>query len=253
VAFAGLEHSINRPVKFYSSGMKMRLGFAVNAYLEPDILIVDEVLSVGDADFQRKCLLRMAEVQEQGTTLIYVSHDLATVEAMCARAIWLLDGQVAADGPTNETLAVYRKSLHAVHDDHDSQSSIRVGEARVAGPDGGETARSFLPVSITIPVLGEFATGARVTLGVAEGGSNPIFTVDQVVDLRAKRPIQVTIPNLPLPQGTYTIWLAIECSHGGPSLAWTTVGSLSVEGVHLAPPVSGVVRPAPVAVEAEWA
>jgi ABC-type polysaccharide/polyol phosphate transport system ATPase subunit len=252
VAFAGLEQSIDRPVKFYSSGMKMRLGFAVNAYLEPDVLIVDEVLAVGDAEFQRKCLARMAEVQQQGTTLIYVSHDLATVEAMCSRAIWLLNGEVATDGPTHDTLASYRGSLHAAQGQANAPSSITVGDVRVVGPDGGETARSFLPVTITIAVEGDVATGSRVTIGVAEGGSNPIFTLDQSMDLHSGQPIEVTIPNLPLPEGTYLIWLGIEGAHGGPGLAWTAVGVMPVEGVNLGPPLAGVVRPAPIAVEAVW-
>ncbi len=87
VEFAGLESAVDRQVKFYSSGMQMRLGFAVAAYLEPDVLLVDEVLAVGDAAFQQRCLERMRQVLSQGTTLVFVSHDLAAVEATCANAV----------------------------------------------------------------------------------------------------------------------------------------------------------------------
>ena len=94
VAFAELEDAIDRQVKYYSSGMQMRLGFGVAAFLEPDVLLVDEVLAVGDAAFQQRCLDRMRYVLSQGTTLIFVSHDLAAVEATCTQGIWLHNGEV---------------------------------------------------------------------------------------------------------------------------------------------------------------
>src|SRR5579884_3845041 len=108
VAFADLEHAINRQVKFYSSGMQMRLSFAVAAFLDPHILLVDEILAVGDAVFQERCLGLMKDVLAQGTTLVYVSHDLSTVEAMCRRAIWLDQGRVREDGPVAHVLHAYR-------------------------------------------------------------------------------------------------------------------------------------------------
>ena len=94
VEFAGLGDAVNRQVKFYSMGMQMRLGFSIAAFLEPDVLLVDEVLSVGDASFQQKCLNQIGKVVRQGTTLLYVSHDLASVEASCERALWLADAVV---------------------------------------------------------------------------------------------------------------------------------------------------------------
>src|SRR5438067_11809037 len=108
VDFAQLEDAIDRQVKFYSSGMQMRLGFAVAAFLEPDILLVDEVLAVGDAAFQQRCLERMRQVLADGTTLVFVSHDLATMEATCTRGLWLRDGLLVQDGPVREVLAGYR-------------------------------------------------------------------------------------------------------------------------------------------------
>src|SRR3954447_13748875 len=111
VEFAEVEDAIDRQVKFYSSGMQMRLGFAVAAFLEPDVLLVDEVLAVGDASFQQRCLERMRHVLSQGTTLLYVSHDMASVESLCRRAVWLDDGIIRATGPTADVLASYRVGL----------------------------------------------------------------------------------------------------------------------------------------------
>ncbi len=111
VAFAEVEDAIDRQVKFYSSGMKVRLGFAVAAFLEPKILIVDEVLAVGDSSFQQKCLERIRQVIQGGTTLLLVSHDLASVGAAATRGIWIADGAVQIDGPIDQTLAGYRRMI----------------------------------------------------------------------------------------------------------------------------------------------
>ena len=105
VHFADLEDAIDRQTKFYSTGMQMRLGFGVAAFLEPAVLLVDEVLAVGDASFQQRCLDRIRKVLSQGTTLVFVSHDLAAVETMCQDAVWLNNGLVAARGTTHEVLA----------------------------------------------------------------------------------------------------------------------------------------------------
>src|ERR1700704_3324052 len=113
-AFSELEEAIDRQVKYYSSGMWMRLGFGVAAFLEPDILLVDEVLAVGDASFQQKCLDRMRQILSEGTTLVFVSHDLQSVEAVCNRCVWLDDSVARADGPTREVLAEYRQSVEEV-------------------------------------------------------------------------------------------------------------------------------------------
>ena len=111
VEFAEVEDAIDRQVKYYSSGMQVRLGFAIAAHLDVDILLIDEVLAVGDANFQQKCLRRISEVVAGGTTLLFVSHDLAAVEATCDRAMWLTESVVRASGPTREVLAQYRGSI----------------------------------------------------------------------------------------------------------------------------------------------
>jgi homopolymeric O-antigen transport system ATP-binding protein len=107
VAFAEVERFIDTPVKRYSSGMYVRLAFAVAAHLEPDILIVDEVLAVGDQSFQRKCLGKMGEVSSEGRTVLFVSHNMAAIRSLTPRAIWLDHGRIAADGETEQVISDY--------------------------------------------------------------------------------------------------------------------------------------------------
>jgi ABC-2 type transport system ATP-binding protein/lipopolysaccharide transport system ATP-binding protein len=107
VDFAGIERFLDTPVKRYSSGMYLRLAFAVAAHLEPDILVVDEILAVGDAEFQRKCLSRMQEVERQGRTVVFVSHDLDTLSKLCTRSLWLEAGRIRDSGATGDDVRQY--------------------------------------------------------------------------------------------------------------------------------------------------
>jgi ABC-type polysaccharide/polyol phosphate transport system ATPase subunit len=111
VAFAGVERFIDTPVKWYSSGMYVRLGFAIAAHLEPDVLLVDEVLAVGDAEFQVKCLERIGQMQAQGTTNLFISHDLSAVERLCDRAVLLEGGAIVESGPAADVVASYHRRL----------------------------------------------------------------------------------------------------------------------------------------------
>ena len=109
VAFSGVEKYIDTPVKRYSSGMYVRLAFAVAAHLEPEILIVDEVLAVGDAEFQKKCLGKMKDVSSQGRTVLFVSHNLAAVKSLCTRGILMERGRIVFSGSADETVEHYMK------------------------------------------------------------------------------------------------------------------------------------------------
>lgn len=111
VAFAGVERFIDTPIKRYSSGMRLRLGFAVAAHLEPDVLIVDEVLAVGDAGFQKKCISAMQDMRSGGRTVLFVSHNMAAVENLCSRGIWIVDGQTRMDGPAHAVIEAYMASF----------------------------------------------------------------------------------------------------------------------------------------------
>jgi lipopolysaccharide transport system ATP-binding protein len=146
VAFAEFERFLDTPVKRYSSGMYVRLAFAVAAHLEPEILMVDEVLAVGDAAFQKKCLGKMNDVAHQGRTVIFVSHNLSAVQTLCKRAILLIDGAVASDGMASAIVAKYLKVLYkssiisvADRSDRKGRGTIELIELRVCGDRGFES------------------------------------------------------------------------------------------------------------------
>ena len=151
VAFAELEGAIDRPVRTYSSGMYMRLGFAIAAFLDADVLLLDEVFAVGDEAFQRKCFGKIFEFKQRGGTIVFVSHDASAVERLCGRAVLLRHGQVAYDGPTHEALVRYRRQLAAELDPAERAAGLRewgtgeaaIAEARLVGP-GGEERAQFL-------------------------------------------------------------------------------------------------------------
>jgi lipopolysaccharide transport system ATP-binding protein len=107
IEFSGIQHHIDTPVKRYSSGMRVRLGFAVAAHLEPEILIVDEVLSVGDAEFQRKSMGKMKDSAANGRTVLFVSHNMTAMRSLCDRVIWLENGRLRMNGPTQEVVNAY--------------------------------------------------------------------------------------------------------------------------------------------------
>src|SRR5918997_7092824 len=110
VDFAGVSAFIDTPVKRYSSGMYLRLGFAIAAHLDPDILLLDEVLAVGDAAFQQKCLRRIGELKRAGKTIVFISHDLEAVEGLCDRAVLMQRGRLVADGAPRDVIAAYQRA-----------------------------------------------------------------------------------------------------------------------------------------------
>jgi len=111
VSFSGVEEFLDTPVKYYSSGMRVRLGFAVAVNVNPDVMLVDEVLAVGDFDFQRRCVDRIEEMGRSGCTIVFVSHDLNSVRQLCPRSIFLDHGEVAYDGDSQEAINVYLNSV----------------------------------------------------------------------------------------------------------------------------------------------
>jgi lipopolysaccharide transport system ATP-binding protein len=137
IEFAGVERFIDTPIKRYSSGMRLRLGFAVAAHLDPDVLIVDEVLAVGDAGFQKKCLSVMEDLRKGGRTVLFVSHNMAAVENLCSRGIWIDSGHVRKDGPTAEVIQAYLSSFVQTQERASDLSTIESrhgsGEIRYTG------------------------------------------------------------------------------------------------------------------------
>src|SRR5271165_5369785 len=142
VAFAELEKFIDTPVKHYSSGMYVRLAFAVAAHLEPEILLVDEVLAVGDINFQKKCLGKMGDVAKAGRTVVLVSHQLNQIRRLSHRVIWVDEGKIRMDGAPHQVLAAY-------------ESSMAAGELRSAGARQGSMKAKFLRWQIAKPEADE--------------------------------------------------------------------------------------------------
>ena len=141
VAFAGLEDFIDEPVKNYSSGMYVRLGFAVAIHTDPEILLVDEVLAVGDAAFAHRCLRRIEEFLASGRTLVLVSHDLGLVQELCDRAVWLEDGEPRLIGRPRPVVDAYREAVaEAEGREHKEAKDRAVARAVAGGDDGGERA-----------------------------------------------------------------------------------------------------------------
>jgi len=137
VEFSGVERFIDTPIKRYSSGMRLRLGFAVAAHLDPDVLIIDEVLAVGDAVFQKKCLSLMEDLREGGRTVLFVSHNMAAVENLCSRGIWIDSGSIREDGPAQRVISSYMTTFantqQASSDLEDTRSRGGTGEIRYTG------------------------------------------------------------------------------------------------------------------------
>jgi lipopolysaccharide transport system ATP-binding protein len=180
VAFAGLEEFIDLPVRTYSSGMAMRLGFAVAAHLDADVLLLDEVFAVGDEAFQRKCFGKIFEFKQRGGTIVFVSHDAAAVERLCERAVLLRGGQVEFDGPTHEAIVRYHRQLAAEREPDERGAGLRewgTGEARVAA----------------VEVLGaegeprlQFAAGEPLTLRLRLVAERPLPPPRLSVELRGE-------------------------------------------------------------------
>ncbi len=147
VDFSGIEQFIDNQVKFYSSGMYVRLAFAVAVHVDPEILLIDEVLAVGDEPFQRKCMTRIKQFQQEGRTMILVSHGIDVVRQLCDRVIMLEKGEVTADGKPQETLRAYRERYEPqVQDQPDVRGNGRVRIDRMVVTDGhGEPRDRFEP------------------------------------------------------------------------------------------------------------
>ena len=216
VAFSGVADHIDTPVKFYSSGMKVRLAFAVAAHLEPDILLIDEVLAVGDLAFQEKCLGKMDSVSRSGRTVLFVSHNMGAVEGLCSRGLLLGSGQKQYDGPVAEAIRRYRalgltdehRVLSAREDRH-GEGGIRFTELRING--GAEVA---VGKPLTLTLYFEAATampGVYIGIVWCRNFREPILRLDnehQGVRLDARgglNRLDIELPRLDLLPGQYFV------------------------------------------------
>jgi ABC-type polysaccharide/polyol phosphate transport system ATPase subunit len=231
VTFAGLEEAIDLPVRTYSSGMTMRLGFAIAAHVEADLLLLDEVFAVGDEAFQRKCFGKIFEFKQRGGTIVFVSHDASAVERLCDRAILLRHGRVEFDGPTHEAIVRYHRLLAEEEDPAERGAGLREwgsGEARIEGVEllgaDGEPRAQFLagegatlrlrvsaerplpPPRLSWELRGE--GGILLAAGVAE-------LADLGWDGGAPLPLRFGIEQLPLADGRFTFRLALTDPESG--------------------------------------
>jgi ABC-type polysaccharide/polyol phosphate transport system ATPase subunit len=219
VAFAEVEKFIDSPVKHYSSGMYVRLAFAVAAYLEPEILLVDEVLAVGDARFWSKSIQRMRELNRQGSTIVLVSHNMFLMQTMASRALWLRGGEIAGYGKPLTVIGLYRQASEkseAAAPSITNESPVRIDNLEMVPESRWASASEALPDSgIRVRFTVDCGPGKFMFhLRVNSPDGLPFFTVysDPSEIPRAGRvTVEALIPRLMLLPGEYRVWVAI-CS-----------------------------------------
>jgi hypothetical protein len=232
VAFSEIPDFIDMPVRTYSSGMAMRLAFAIASHVNPDVLLLDEVLAVGDEAFQRKCMGRIFEFRRGGGTLVFVSHDPAAVERVCDRAVLLRAGAMVADGRPAEVLSSYHALLAGDGESSAATGAVPVDDTRlqwgngavtidavrVVGP-GGPTDRlmSGEPVTIDIDVSASAPVGAPVfgiaihtTEGVLCYGTNTHLDELPVEQLAGAATVRFAVPHLGLHEGRFALTVAVH-------------------------------------------
>ena len=237
--FAGVGGFIDTPVKWYSSGMYVRLGFSVAAHLDPEILLIDEVLAVGDAEFQVKCLRRVHELKKRGATILLISHDLTAVEQLCERTVLLDKGEVAAAGPTADVIAHYHRSLtHAAVQDPSYHPVAREGVVKLTGfRTSGSTAsghgrtgaplQSVVRYEATRPLRVCFelsyysADGTTLIATTSAGEGADAITVDA-----PGGEVEFLCPTLPLGPGTYYLGVVAREADSGHVVDWWDGGTM---------------------------
>lgn len=229
IAFAELDRFIDVSVKHYSSGMYVRLGFSVAVHADPEILLVDEVLAVGDAAFQRKCLDRINHLRQQGVTILFVSHSTETVRAICSRALWLNDGWLVADGSAESVVTRYldhswtaeESGLKAGDENAHRWGS---GEVRIVGIrllDGSSREEQLFQIGEPLTIEMRYRAEKRVerpVFGLAihrsDGmhitGPNTQFAGREIPWVEGEGVVQYTVSSLPLLEGAYYISVAVH-------------------------------------------
>ena len=219
IAFSELGRFIDVPVKAYSSGMLVRLGFSVAAHLDADVLLIDEVLAVGDEAFQRKCMRHIAERIASGTTLVLVSHAAGAIERACERVVVMDSGRVAFDGPTAEGLLFYHQRLGVEHEaaklsSSSSERSVFVSEIELQDSDGRRRS-VFQPGETLRLVLGldghHLVAGVKLGIEVRQASGHPVFSSDAPLDvdsLPARASFEV--PSLTLLGGDYDLVVGVQ-------------------------------------------
>jgi ABC-type polysaccharide/polyol phosphate transport system ATPase subunit len=210
VAFAEVERFLTSPLKFYSTGMQMRLAFAVAAHLEPEILLVDEVLAVGDLEFQKKCLGKMQEVSRSGRTIVFVSHQMGQMRRLCERVFWIDGGKIREQGRTGEIIGRYESaSLHPGTDAGGDGNCFLAwsvaGQGNVLNDASGEIAFHFKLALPEAVVRGHFGMAIFSETNTVLSG----WGFDNVDIPAGPQEVVLRVPGLPLKPGGYTISCSI--------------------------------------------
>ncbi len=234
IAFAELERFLDTPVKHYSSGMYVRLAFAVAAHLEPEILLVDEVLAVGDAAFQKKCLGKMSEVARDGRTVLFVSHNTAALLGFCQRGILLEQGQVAADGNIEAVIQCYLSSLRVTrpwdlssYQDRQGAGRVRFTAALFENEMGDPVEQGVSGRPLIVKLNYQSASNGstqplpncRASVTFFDLLGQPLFNcsselvIQDPVTLAAHGEIRCVIPRLPLSRGQYLLALFLQVNY----------------------------------------
>jgi ABC-type polysaccharide/polyol phosphate transport system ATPase subunit len=231
IDFAELEQFKDVAVRTYSSGMYMRLGFSVAMHIQPDILLLDEVLAVGDEAFQQKCFGRLGDFKRAGGTIVFVSHDPSAVERLCDRALMLDGGNVLEEGPASEVVRAYHRRLvsgpaeAAVHRDSERAGRCRVHEVRAVAGDGAARDRFVEgePMALEVWLYAEQEIeDASVTVGIRDADGRPVGsqTLDDV-RLPAGRleRLRLNFPGLPMREGRFFVDVGVTTADRDAELA----------------------------------
>jgi len=231
VSFAELESFIDLPVRTYSSGMHMRLGFAIAVHVDADILLLDEVFAVGDEAFQRKCIGKILDFKERGGTVCFVSHSAPAVERLCERAVLLAKGEVAYDGPASEAIKRYHQTLALEESPEEvgaglrewGSGEVRVGAVQLLGANG-EPRVQFIsgePVTIVLQLVGERPVGAPVLSLELRDADGALLGADRqdVGELGwdgapGERELRFLLEKLPLGEGEFQVSVALTDAAG---------------------------------------
>jgi lipopolysaccharide transport system ATP-binding protein len=237
VAFAELEKFIDTPVKHYSSGMFVRLAFAVAAHLEPDILLVDEVLAVGDINFQKKCLGKMGDVARAGRTVVLVSHQLNQIRRLAQRVVWVDSGEIRRDGPVHEVVSAYESAMSAGEEDgrklgRGPTVKVRFLRWEICQPPGEHphTLRTFGPVNVKFVVAVHEPVRAGHHGIVLYNHERQLiwgWAADDVDLAVGEREFSYTFPMLPLRPGQYS-WLVSLWEEGRQLDVWECLPEMLV-------------------------
>ncbi|MGZ4316950.1 MAG: ABC transporter ATP-binding protein [Gaiellaceae bacterium] len=231
VEFSGVRDFIDMPVKRYSSGMYVRLGFSVAAHLDPEILLLDEVLAVGDRSFQEKCLARIAEIVHSGRAVIFVSHDVASVARLCHRGLVLNSGRVAFDGAVDQAVAAYLSSTPLGVDegakiDREGTGELRIERITVTSANGAGVVKADRPAEIRVDLLGAWPRHGepiRLQLGIHStyGGMHVLLSTDydpssplDTAELGEGSAVVCRVDELPLKPGRYTVSATLQRAGG---------------------------------------